>query len=80
MLVSKNAKVCFTPNANPQSQGSQIKFALGPLALGLALAMYISYFLCPFHLRWVANFQWNMGLNFLSALVSLMAFVAFIFI
>ena len=29
--------------------------ALGLLALGLALAMYISYFLCRFHLRLVVN-------------------------
>ena len=29
--------------------------ALGLLALGLALGMYISYFLCRFHLRLVAN-------------------------
>ena len=29
--------------------------ALGLLALGLALGMYISYFLCRFHLRLVVN-------------------------
>ena len=34
---------------------SGIKVALGLLALGLALGMYISYFLCRFHLRLVVN-------------------------
>ena len=29
--------------------------ALGLLALGLGLGMYISYFLCRFHLRLVVN-------------------------
>ena len=33
--------------------------------------MYISYFLCSFHLRWVANFQWIMGFRRLMAFDSI---------
>ena len=33
-----------------------------PNAKFLALGMYILYLFCQFHLRWVAYFQWNMGL------------------
>ena len=42
MLVSKNAKICVTPDTNASRWN--IDVALGPLALGLALGMYISYF------------------------------------
>ena len=66
MLVYKNAKICLTPDAKPkicvtpnaktQTQVSGIWVALGPKRKFLALAMYISYCLCRFHLRWVANF------------------------
>ena len=42
---------------NPYALGRAggIQIALGPLALGLALGMYISYCLSQFRLRWVAN-------------------------
>ena len=43
---------------------------LGPKRKFLALGMYISYFLCHFYLRWVANFQWNMGISISTDVVS----------
>ena len=36
-------------------RGSGIYVVSGPLAFGLAVGMYISGFLCQFHLRFVAN-------------------------
>ena len=46
--------ITYLPNTTPM-RGDGIKVALGPLVLGLALAMYIIYFLCHFYSRWVAN-------------------------
>ena len=50
MLVSKNAKICVTPNANPK-------------ICVFTLAMYISFLLCRFHLRWLPFFSgiWAYG-------------------
>ena len=51
ILALPNAKICVFPDANPQRHigcvGSQCKI--------LVLAMYISCFLCRFHLRLVPN-------------------------
>ena len=64
MLVSKNAIICVTPNANakiwlPQTRtpnASQWNIGdVGSSGVGHTLAMYISYCLCQFHLRWVPN-------------------------
>ena len=68
MLVSKMWKFAFpdtktpTPNLEfalaptPTPDASQWNIGgVGPLALGLGLGMYISCFLCWFHLRFVAN-------------------------
>ena len=43
------------PDAFYPTPVSGIYVALGLLALGLALGMYISYFLCRFYLRLVVN-------------------------
>ena len=60
MLVSKNAK----KNAKPPMRMLKFAFpptltpnasALGPQRQILALAIYISCFLCQLHLRWIAN-------------------------
>ena len=53
-------KFASPPTPNPNAIQWNI-ICIGYLALGLALAMYISFFLCPFHLRCIAYFQWNMG-------------------
>ena len=52
----------LSPTPNPNASQWNI-VCVGFSAFGLALAMYISYFLCPFHLRRVVYFRWNMGLN-----------------
>ena len=43
------------PNASPPLLPVGIYVALGPLAFGPVLVMYISCCLCQFHSRWVAN-------------------------
>ena len=40
---------------DPQIKQVEYRSRWVPFALGLALAMYISCFLCQFHSRWVAN-------------------------
>ena len=50
-IPDANPKICVTPDANPRRQS----VALGLLALGLALGMYISCCLCQFHLRRAPN-------------------------
>ena len=61
-LVSKNVKICVTPNANakicvtpnvkPQRESVEYRFCWG---LGLVLGMYVSCCLCQFCLSLVAN-------------------------
>ena len=73
MLVSKNAKICLnpdakpeicvTPNAKPKRKSVVNRLRLVEKRKFLALVMYISYFLCRFHLHRVVHFQWNMGFS-----------------
>ena len=74
MLVSKNAKICITPNANaifafPLNAKPQLKLVEYRLhwVSWHSLGNYISCCLCQFRLCCVANvkhsFQWNMGLT-----------------
>ena len=48
-------KFVASPNAKPPTRVSRIYVALGPKRKFLALAMYISFFVCGFPSRWVAN-------------------------
>ena len=62
MLVSKNAKICITPNAkhkicvtptqNPKASQWNIGCVGSPTQ---NMAMYISCCLCSFHLHWLPN-------------------------
>ena len=63
ILALPNAKICVFPDANPDTSQWNIG-CVGSQCKILALAMYISCFLCRFHLRLEPHFQWNMGLTF----------------
>ena len=52
--VSATLKFALAPTPTPDASQWNIS-GVGPLALGLALGMYISCFLCWFPLRFVAN-------------------------
>ena len=47
-------KICVSPDANPDASQWNIG-GVGSQRKILALAMYISFFVCRFHSRWVAN-------------------------
>ena len=47
-------KICVSPDANPDASQWNIG-GVGSQRKILALAMYIFFFLCRFHSRWVAN-------------------------
>ena len=65
MLVSKNVKICVTPNAKhkicvtpnakPQTEPMEYRLRWVHNAKFFALAIYISCCLCSFHLRWLPN-------------------------
>ena len=59
MLVSKNAKVCITPNANPQRE--QVEYR--SRCKMFVLAMYISFF-CVNFIRVGYHFSVEYGLDF----------------
>ena len=56
ILALPNAKICVFPDANPRRQSVEYSLhCVGSQRKILALAMYISCFLCRFHLRLVPN-------------------------
>ena len=56
ILVSKNAKICGTPNANPQSEQVEYRWCWVPNAKFLFVSLSLALGSQREH-----NFQWNMG-------------------
>ena len=61
MLVSKNAKICVSPNAKPQHES--VEYTQRKILL---LAMYISFCLCRFPSRWAPFFSGMWALRWFS--------------
>ena len=72
MLISKNAKICVTPdakpkicvspNAKPQRKSVEYRLRWVPNANFSPWACTF-HILCRFHLCWIPHFQWNMGFS-----------------
>ena len=70
MLVSKNAKICVTPDAIPKicvtpnlKPQRESVVALGPQRKVFALAMYISFIFVSISFAFGPVSQWNMDLR-----------------